>query len=241
MYWKVSCEVLASKEMTTPEGVAAGGAPDEGRFVLHRHLDGDGAHLDLRLEQEGYLLGWRIDGVQLDEERWATEKSPHPLHWLERDGDAVREDEGVYAWVERSAEGGTLELRGRSETRRLRVSKVRGFPARCAQSVLEAMARHSVEGDAVAGLIGDGLCARNRAIERLCGLGRELDGRAFDDRMWREVLSGRSLEDVQRHLHGFELRFDAKYPPQPVSQPEALEGEEEGVGRREQAMDILRD
>ena len=73
MFWKVICE-------------ERGAVPDveqsNGRFVLHRHVDAMGPHLDLRLEQDGYLVGWRIEGDSLDGEPWATRKSPHRVSWL---------------------------------------------------------------------------------------------------------------------------------------------------------------
>ena len=65
MIWKITCE--QADESVAEETVA-------GRFVLHRHRDEWGAHLDLRLEQDGYLLGWRIDGTDLEAEPWATRK-----------------------------------------------------------------------------------------------------------------------------------------------------------------------
>ena len=73
MYWKVTCEEA--------DDTAIGPAEPDGRFVLHRHCDADGPHLDLRLEQDDYLLGWRIDGVDLAAAPWAVEKAPHPLAW----------------------------------------------------------------------------------------------------------------------------------------------------------------
>lgn len=220
MYWELRC--------TKP--MAAGEAPENsvpaaGRYVLHRHHDAAGPHLDLRLEQDGYLMGWRIEGVSLDAAVWGTEKAPHSVRWLEQDGDAIREDAGVYAWVERSPDGGELELRGREGVRRVRVERRAGLPICCVRSLSEAMTEHGLEADALAGLIADGVVARGRAVARFCGLGRELDGSAFDEQVWRDTLASRSLEEIQAHLRALEVRFDAKYPPQPVSKPERLEDE----------------
>jgi hypothetical protein len=93
----------------------------------------------------------------------------------------------------------------------------------------------------LAGLAEDGRAARDRAITRYCGLGRELDGNSFDDTWWRAMLAGQRLSVIQQHLHGLEVRFDQKYPPLPVSVPVALEDEGElaGVGGAERAMGIL--
>jgi hypothetical protein len=213
MYWKLTC--LAETE-------APAEGPVEGRFVVHRHHDAAGPHLDVRLEQDGYLAGWRVDGVSFENAPWATEKMPHPVEWLLQDGEAVREDEGVYAWRERTPEGGTIELRGRAGVRRLRVERMRGLSARCVRAIAEALGEEDLEEAAAAQLIRDGQAARQRSIARFCGLGRELDGAAFDEALWRKTLTGLTLREIASYLEGLEVRFDRAYPPQPVSQPEPL-------------------
>jgi hypothetical protein len=230
MYWRLS-EVAA---------VEPGPAAAEGRYVVHRHRDADGAHLDLRLEQGAFLLGWRVDGAELATGVWAMEKGPHPVHWLEQDGDAVREDEGVFAWVARDASGGELELRGRACVRRIRLERVAGLSAGCICALRETMIACAVTEEALAGLASDGAIARRRALERFCGLGRELDGDAFDEGMWRATLAGQTLASINRHLEAMEVRFDRKYPPLPVSQPERLEEDEGAPGRTERVLAILR-
>jgi hypothetical protein len=69
----------------------------------------------------------------------------------------------------------------------------------------------------------DGDTARNRAVERLCALGMELDGESFDEKMWRKTLRHLSLAEVHAHLRSFERRFDGRYPPVPVTKREKLE------------------
>ena len=226
MYWKISCD-------------RDGGFPDsgesDGRFVLHRHYDTGGAHLDLRIEQEGFLLGWRIEGTSLETKPWATTKAPHPMTWLERDGDAVREDAGTYAWVERGRDRAVLLLRGRIGMQRICLEREEGLPANVVRTVRDALTACGAEIEAAARLIADGAAARTRAIERLCGLGRELDNTTFEEGVWRRALSGLSLEEIHAQLRAFEVRFDAKYPPQPVSHQERLpelESEEGGNGMR---------
>ncbi|HOV73000.1 MAG TPA: hypothetical protein P5318_06415 [Candidatus Hydrogenedentes bacterium] len=213
MYWKVRRETLA--EETAAERV-------DGRFVLHRHCDADGAHLDLRLEQDGYLLGWRIEGVSFEKEPWATEKAPHPPAWLERDGDAVREDAGVYAWIERGADRRELILRGGKGTCSVRFERECTLGPACVKAVRDALRLCGANPAEAGALIADGATARQRAIQRLCGLGRELDGPAFDSDAWKRLLKGLSLEEIQSHLRAFEVRFDQKYPPMPVSRAETL-------------------
>lgn len=213
MYWKVRRETLADDKAA--ERV-------DGRFVMHRHCDAGGAHLDLRLEQDGYLLGWRIDGVSLEKTPWATEKAPHPPAWLERDGDAVREDAGVYAWIERGADRRELILRGGKGAYAMRFEREYGLAPDFVKAVRDALQVCGAEPSEAGALIADGATARQRAIQRLCGLGRELDGPAFEPDAWKRLLKGLSLEEIQSHLRAFEARFDRKYPPAPVSRAETL-------------------
>lgn len=230
----------------TSETVAANALGTNGdgrRFVLHRHRDEAGVHLDLRLEQDGYLMGFRVDGVALGAEAWATAKAPHPLHWLDRDGDAVREDGGTYFWESGDATGGVLLLCGVRETVRVCVEPIGGVTAGDLADVRAAAEKLGVTAGALAGLAEDGAVARERAIARLCGLGRELDGDAFDDGLWRRTLAGERLAVIQQYLHGLELRFDRKYPPAPVSVPVTLEESETlaaGGGGTVRAMGILK-
>jgi hypothetical protein len=76
-------------------------------------------------------------------------------------------------------------------------------------------------------------------------LGRELDGSAFDDSVWRRVLAGLSLDEIHSQLRAFEVRFDQKYPPSPVSRPEKLRDadaeDSAGTTRAEGAMAIARE
>lgn len=230
MFWKIRCE-------DAPE--ESGHAP-EGRFVLHRHVDSGGEHLDLRLECDGHLKGWRIDAAELGREAWATEKAPHPVRWLEDDGDAVRMDAGEYAWSRSGRDGGDLLLFGSDGCRCVSVSRAEELPVDAARAIADAIREHEMEPSQVAALIVDGATARKRATERLCGLGRELDGDAFDDVVWRKTLSGLTLEEIHGQLRSFEVRFDVKHPPLPVSRPEASEDGVEGT-RSVQALAIVRD
>jgi len=230
MFWKIAIEEGGE----TPANL-------DGRFVLQRHCDADGPHLDLRLEQDGYLVGWRIDGVTLSETCWATEKGPHPLHWLDQDGDAVREDGGGYAWLDRDARSGELLLQGESGTvRLLRVEREAGLPVGVIRSVAEAVSACGVDASEAGALIADGVTARRRVTERLCGLARELDGSAFDETVTRKVVAGLALDEMHAQLRSYEVRFDGKYPPQPVSRPERLP-DEESVSRTETALAIARE
>lgn len=233
MYWKLS-------RVERKEAPETNETPGDGRFVLHRHNDAQGPHLDLRLEQEGYLAGWRIAGGALAEGAWATEKMPHPVYWLDQDGEAVREDAGVYVWRAREADHAELELQGGAGVMRLRLEMAPGLPVERVQAIRETLARHGLAPEQAADLVADGVTARQRAIERLCGLGRELDGGAFPEGFWRKTLGTLSLRDIHTHLESFEQRFDAKYPPQPVSRMESLP-EETGAAGQGRALEILFD
>ncbi|MBX3176701.1 MAG: hypothetical protein KF886_05030 [Candidatus Hydrogenedentes bacterium] len=212
---------------------------DGRRFVLHRHRDGDGAHLDLRLEQDGYLMGYRIEGATLGPESWATAKAPHPLHWLDQDGEAVREDGGTYFWERGDPSTGVLVLCGARETVRVRVEPVGGLSAGVIAGIRAAAEALGASLGEIPALARDGATARARAIARFCGLGRELDGDAFDAALWRRTLAGEPLGVIQQYLHTLEVRFDRKYPPRAVSIPAPL-GDWEARGDVGRAMGILK-
>jgi hypothetical protein len=209
----------------------------DGRFVLHRHHDGAGPHLDLRLEMDGYLMGWRIDALNLDAEVLATEKAPHPPDWLDQDGDAIREDEGNYRWLSHTDDGGELILCSQQGTRHIRVEREEKLSPSMVRDLLEVLRKSNVSPEKAAALITDGLVARRHAVERFCGLGRELDGSAFEEQTWRVTLASRSLADIQQHLRAYEVRFDQKFPPQSTSQPETL-AEVDSEVRSGHALDI---
>jgi hypothetical protein len=216
MYWKLSMERDGQAQS------AAMGAA-QGRFVLHRHHDADGPHLDLRFEQDGYLSGFRVDGLSLDCEVWASEKGAHPVEWLERDGDAVREDSGTYRREVANDGEMRITLHGAQGTRVLHAVRERGLTPSIVRAVRDALRANGAAAQDAAGLIADGTTARRRAIERLCGLARELDGAAFDENVCKRSLAALSLEDIHAQLRSYETRFDAKYPPAPVSRPEPID------------------
>ena len=166
MIHRMSCE----RAQETRE-VPAGGVQ---RFVLHRHRDGQGPHLDLRLEQDGYLMGFRVEAEALDGTVWGTVKAPHPLAWLDQDGAAVREDEGTYFWDSGGPEEGVLVLCGARETTCIWVEADVSVPVPEVLAVRAAAESLGVSLDALGSLAADGQRARERAISRYCGLGREL-------------------------------------------------------------------
>lgn len=227
MFWKIA----QLEETKVPaEFVPAG------RFVLQRHTDAQGEHLDLRLEADGHLRGWRIDAAALAQGAWATEKAPHPLRWLDDDGAAQRVDAGEYA-IEHNGSSATLLLRGAGGSARVVMTPAPELPASAARGIAEAL--HALKAAPVeaARLIADGVAARCRATERLCGLARELDGEAFEEKLCRRTLLGYSLDEIHAQLRAYEVRFDAKYPPLPVSKPES----EQALPHAREAMAIARE
>jgi hypothetical protein len=231
MIWRVTAEphTDSSRAIDLPGG----------RFVLHRHIDRDGPHRDLRIEWDGYLLGWRIDGDPFAGEAWALEKGPHSLKWLERNADAVSEDKGTYHWAQRDGDVRRLVLTSEQGVRTLRFEKAAALTPKIIADVAKVAQQTGIDPGQAARLIADGAHARERAIARLCGLGRELDGSTFDEAIWRRSLSALSLDDIHHQLRAYEARFDATYPPQPVSRPEALPGEDTQRSAAE-ALAILR-
>ena len=211
----------------------------QGRFVLHRHRDQDGEHLDLRIEEEGYLDGWRIDATDFEGDTWATQKARHPKRWLDDDGDALRIDDGEYAWTSRDDHGGTLILQGRDASWRVDVTRDIGLTPAAAHEIRTTLREHGITAEHAPGLVRDGLTARRHAIERLCGLGALLDGDAFEEKLWRKSLAGLRLDEVHQQLRSFELRFDRAFPSQPVSKPESL-NDDTLESRSDQALAIVR-
>lgn len=235
MYFRIRTSEEEAPELGTADG----------RFVLHRHQDARGAHRDLRLEVGDFLLGWRIAGPlegPVYEDRLAEAKAPHPTHWLDMPGPAEVEDQGFYRWLDGKPGTGRLLLTGREGNAVIRIEAEAVCPQQV-QAVLDAARAANATLEDAPALVADGQRARVRAIARLCGLGRELDGRAFDETVWRKALERLTLDEIHRHLEAFEMRFDAKYPPQAVSRPEALPEEGTGDGgeqRRAEAQAILR-
>jgi hypothetical protein len=214
----------------------------DGRFILHRHTDSDGPHHDLRIEMDGALHGWRILG-DLDALSVAVEKAAHPLHWLDpASGDAAGmtcTDHGVYHWIERGRRTAVIRLHGRTGAKTLEIRTVDGLNPETEHVLRTLMNEHHLEEGEISGLIRDGLAARKRASLRLTGLARELDGEGFDTGLWRRISHGMTLDDIHAQLRGYEMRFDAKYPPQPVSRPESLEeGALRGTGA--EVLELLR-
>ncbi len=226
MFWKIA----QLTETQAPSDFAPAG-----RFVLQRHTDAQGEHLDLRLEAEGHLRGWRIDAVALAPGAWATEKPPHPMRWLDASSSPCI-DSGEYAVERWTRDGGALLLRGTGSSTRVVMTPAPELPVSAARAIAEALHTAKAAPEDAARLIADGLAARSRATERLCGLARELDGEAFEERVWRRTLAGLALDEIHAQLRAFELRFDVKYPPLPVSRPEA-----EGASRAGEAMAIARE
>lgn len=227
MFWKIA----QLEETKAPADFVPAG-----RFVLQRHTDAQGEHIDLRLEADGHLRGWRIDAAALAQGAWATEKAPHPLRWLDDDGAAQRMDAGEYA-IEHNGSSATLLLRGAGGSTRVVMTPAPELPASAARSIAEAL--HALKAAPVdaSRLIADGVAARNRATERLCGLARELDDDAFEEKLCRRTLVGCSLDEIHAQLRAYEVRFDAKYPPLPVSKPES----EAEAPRTREAMAIARE
>lgn len=230
MLWRLTLDMV--------EGDEAGHV--DGRYVIHRHRDAQGVHLDLRLEQDACLTGWRIDGSRIEPEAWAVEKGSHPTRWLDQDGEMVRVDAGTYTWLTHEDGHKRLVLRGKRGEHIIDATLQEGLPARVRGQVCRMLDELKADAGEAPRLIEDGVKARRRLVQRLCGLGRELDGDGFDEGAWRKALANLSLDEVQRHLHAFELRFDRKYPPHPTSRPEQLPDDEPVTSRAKGAMAIIR-
>ena len=219
------------------------------RFVVHRHTDDAGPHVDLRIERPDRLLaGWRlpadaIDRLSSGDEVVCVLKPQHSADWLDHDSaECTAVDSGTYSETAMAADGSRrVVFRGR-----LLDGEFEFRPERdeVLVAVLAETIRETTDGpvgrdtaDEVVAAVRDGRAARARAIERLCGLGRELDGDAFDQQLWRRMLAGLSLAEIHRQMARFERRFDEKYPPRPVTR--SVPPPEEDSDRRELVAGIL--
>jgi len=246
--WRIE-KVCSEREMER----SARGVSEGKRFVLHRHSDDSGAHLDLRIEEGDVLVGWRLPCDAMEQlargQRVVCElKLIHPKRWLDvNDEVCAVEDSGTYSWVKRDADGGTAlfngkRLAGQYEFARWKES-AEPVPDSYRESlsvIKEKLGLDLARTDDVARLLArarDGDTARNRAVERLCALGTELDGESFDERMWRKTLRHLSLAEMHAHLRTFEKRFDEKYPPASATRPEKIEQRDKQ--REKAAAEIL--
>jgi len=210
-------------------------------FVLHRHRDEEGEHLDLRLEDGAVVVGWRLprdasERLADGEEVMCELKRMHPRKWLAVNNEGCFvEDAGRYRWLERSADRGVgvfggERFVGRYSFKRRQLSE-RSGTERYEKSVslikkeLGLDLGRAEDAQKVLANFRDGETARKRAVERLCALGRELDGDSFDEKMWRSTLSHLLLTEIQGHLRSFERRFDEKHPPLPLTKREKLESD----------------
>ncbi len=215
--------------------------PEGKEFVVHRHRDEEGEHLDLRLEDGEVLVGWRLprdtsERLSDGQEVVCELKRMHPRRWLEVDDEGCFvEDAGRYRWLERGADRGVGVFGGKRFVGRYRFVRreLSEEPAsdRCEKSVslirkeLGLDLGRAEDAEKLLASVRDGETARKRAVERLCALGRQLDGDSFDERMWRCTLNHLLLREIQGHLRSFERRFDEKHPPVPVTKREKLESD----------------
>lgn len=234
MFW----ELNAIKRTSLTEDIS----PERcGRFVLHRHRDSQGEHLDLRLEGDGCLVGWRISGTSLTQGTWATENPPHPLVWLDDDHDAVREMDGQYVLERRDSSQCCVQLWSGSEGLELTLRRLPDISSDTVGTLAGMVQKKNIAFDALPRLVEDGLEARTRAIERFCGLSRVLDGEGFDEAGWRRLLAGMTLGEIGERLAKVEVRYDRVHPPTPVTRPEPLDEPETQERRTAQAFEIARE
>lgn len=82
----------------------------------------------------------------------------------------------------------------------------------CPLIVIDALEWAIAEIERLNPLALDGVHAKERAINRFCALGLELDNSAFDDAFWRKTLASQPLSVVLEHVNGLNVRFDKRYP-----------------------------
>lgn len=197
-----------------------------GRFIVQRHQDNLGVHIDIRLEHEGYLTGWRIDGVsELADEMWGEAKLPHNPNLL-YDANLPEIERGIYQWYLEDGEIGILELVSTSEDCKVfRVEKCCGVPLSVQRKLIEICSGYGLKWDEVSSLIGDGLKAREWMITKICGMAQYLDDQAFVQDDYVEYLKNRSFEELKESLIIWEKRLSLKKPVERVTKPINVEQE----------------
>lgn len=224
MFWRLRSET-ADSPMTNHA---------DGRFAIHTRANGE---IELRIEMDGYLMGWRIDGDNLGETQWAVEKTPHPTTWIDREEGRI--DRGTYAWIEKGDDTKRIALIGESGVTVLTADRIADVAISEVRAITEAIHDAGADMRDAPQLIADGSTARRRAAARFIGLGRELDGDAFDTAVWRRAIAYLSLDEIHDQLRAYESRFDAKYPAARASVPEALPDDSAAHASIE-ALEILR-
>ncbi|MFC1735120.1 hypothetical protein ACFL1X_03320 [Candidatus Hydrogenedentota bacterium] len=220
----------------------------DGRFVVHEHVDVHGEHVDIRLEAGSCLIGWRMRSLS---ELKGRLKALHPLRWLDVDVDnCKRVDGGEYRIVSRQVGGIEIEFAGDRLSGHFEAKEVISGGDGLVEGLVEELrAELEVRGpdvvlpgsdaDFVMVLMRDGLNARRDALERMCSLGRDLDGDAFPESFWRERQSSLSVSDMKDNLALLERRFNEKYPPRPLSVREDPGVDAEADERIEKVKAIL--
>ena len=190
-----------------------------GQWVLHRHRDTDGPHLDLRLETGGILGGLRIDGEALNPGVRAIEKAPHPLDWLTTDGPAQADGRGQWGWDTRKPERRILILDDGADRYRLVWRRLPPLPPDAHARLSEWCREHRLAPAELPGLCADGLRARQAALARCQGLAALIEGDRFDPNAWQILLEPLDLEALNRRLEALEAQLDRLHPPIPWTCP----------------------
>jgi len=218
------------------------------QYLVHRHDGTGGTYLDLHIERPGgsvarWTMGVNgLDRLSAGEEAVCTLNPEDSMRLADQDTpEYAMVDEGTYTDKGEAAGRRRLVFRGRVldgeyEFRVVCDDNVVGVLADAIREEPDTLLTPESVKEFIAAA-RDGRVARGRAVERLCGLGRELDGDAFDDRLWRRMLDGLSLAEMYRQTARLERRFDEKYPPRSVSRSTSLP--EEHSDRRETVAAIL--
>lgn len=190
-----------------------------GQWILHRHRDHYGPHLDLRLEFRGILGGLRVDADALIPGVPATEKGPHPNAWLTAEGPAQEVGRGRWAWEKYTPDHRVLLLDNGTDRLRLGWKRAPALPTSVIVQLAAWAQQNHLTPDQLSALCADGLRARQAARARCRGLAALIEAEHFDPDAWNDLLEPLNLDALNQKLDALEARLDQLHPPAPWTHP----------------------
>ncbi|MCX8065998.1 MAG: hypothetical protein N3G21_12650 [Candidatus Hydrogenedentes bacterium] len=201
-----------------------------GRFIIHRHSDIAGEHIDIRLEEDFSLVGWRVDGTsELGDEMWGVAKLPHHPGLLD-DGTIPVVAKGKFRWLLDNKDDTFLELEfDDGEIRVYKVEKHGGLPASIQNRLNKIISDNGLSWDEALSLIGDGIKAREWLITKICGMVEYSGNYILPQAEYAEYLKGKSLDELKRNLTYWEKKVSSNQSVGRLTRPGDIgqEGESE--------------
>ena len=179
-----------------------------GQYIIHAYTKHSDKYLDLRLNCGDYLSGWRIYGYgELACEMWGEPKLPHNPGVLE-DSNFTCIDRGIFKWYANSEKDWLLELESESgQTKVYTVERHWGLPANIQSAIITLTEEKGYSPEEVLTLLNEGLQAREWVITKICGIGKYIEGEAFCEQAWRDVLKKKPFHELRECLTSWQKRL----------------------------------